>query len=90
MKKYTKIILTSGIEIVGEYNHKLSNDTSVAILTNYPYVIKEYIDRESIFTGVMNTNGAEKCTYRSDAFVLRQKKEKTLATIPRVCIKEQI
>jgi hypothetical protein len=84
-----KVILHSGIEIVGDFQHKLSDATSITLLTHYPYVIKNYIDKESSFNGELMSNGAEKSSYRSHAFNLVQKRKRTFARIPLASIKEQ-
>jgi len=84
-----KVTLHSGIEIVGDFQHKLSDATSITLLTHYPYIVKNYIDKESSFNGEVMTNGAEKSNYRSSAFNLVKKRNRTYARIPLASIKEQ-
>lgn len=84
-----KVTLHSGIEIVGDFQHKLSDATSITLLTYYPYIIKEYIDSTSTFNGSKSCSGIDMCDYKSHAFRLVQKRERTFARIPIASIKEQ-
>jgi len=67
-----KVTLHSGIEIVGNFQHKLSDATSITLLTYYPYIVKQYLDSTSSFNGLKNCTGIDMCDYRSDAFKLTQ------------------
>ena len=84
-----KVTLHSGIEIVGDLQHKLSDATSITLLTFYPYIVKQYLDSTSTFNGLKSCTGIDMCDYRSDAFKLTQKRERTFARIPLASIKEQ-
>jgi hypothetical protein len=85
----TKYILHSGIEVVGEYQHKLSDETSVSVLTNYPSMQREYKDKRYITTNEVLPNGLQRIEFRSDDFVVVKKRDRVTARIPRSCIKEQ-
>jgi hypothetical protein len=78
-----KIILTSGIEVVGTTT-KQTNSTmsgSINVLCQRPLIEKRYKNKECFPTGETLSNGTERVKYVSHSYDLFEKRAKTVSTI---------
>ena len=87
-----KVILTSGIEVVGivlKQNYS-SLPGAINLTCQTPLMEKIYKNKECFPTGETLGNGSERVKYISDRYKLREKRPKTIATIYPKTVKDII